>query len=166
LLIVAPGSGAREKNWPEAHFLQIVHWWRERLGGKAVVVAGPVEMERGGYEQLASACVIASGLDLAQLAALLARGDLYIGNDSGVSHLAAAVGCRTVALFGPSDERQWAPRGQRVTILRRTFNGSFCGAQSRPSSPDRADLAELTPAQVIQELSKLPEAAKRWQRSP
>jgi len=167
LLIVAPGSGAREKNWPEAHFLQVVHWWRDRLGGKAVVVAGPVEMERGGYEQLSSSCVIASGLDLAQLAALLACGDLYIGNDSGVSHLAAAVGCRTVALFGPSNERQWAPRGPRVTILSRMLNGLPCaGAQSQPSCPDRADLAELTPAQVIQELSKLPEVAKRWQRSP
>ena len=138
LLIVAPGSGAREKNWPQSHFLQIVHWWRDRLGGSAVVVVGPVEMERGGYEQLSSACVVASGLDLAQLAALLARGDLYIGNDSGVSHLAAAVGCRTVALFGPSDERQWAPRGPRVTILRRTLNGSPCdGAQSQCLSRPR-----------------------------
>ncbi len=88
---------------------------------------------------------------------------LYIGNDSGVSHLAAAVGCRTVALFGPSDERQWAPRGPRVTILRRTLNGSPCdGAQSQSCS-DRAGLAELTPAEVIQALSKLPEVAKLWQ---
>ena len=163
LLIVAPGSGAREKNWPESHFLQIVHWWRDRLGGSAVVVVGPVEMERGGYEQLSSACVVASGLDLAQLAALLARGDLYIGNDSGVSHLAAAVGCRTVALFGPSDERQWAPRGPRVTILRRTLNGSPCGGAQSQSCPNRAGLAELTPAEVIQALSKLPEVAKLWQ---
>ncbi len=166
LLIVAPGSGAREKNWPEAHFLQVVHWWRDRLGGKAVVVVGPVEIERRGYEELSSACVVASGLDLGQLAALLARGDLYIGNDSGVSHLAAVVGCCTVALFGPSDERQWAPRGQRVTILRRTLNGSPCGGAQLHSCPDRAGLAELPPAEAIQELSKLPEVAKRWQRSP
>ena len=163
LLIVAPGSGAREKNWPQSHFLQIVHWWRDRLGGSAVVVVGPVEMERGGYEQLSSACVVASGLDLGQLAALLARGDLCIGNDSGVSHLAAAVSSHTVALFGPSDERQWAPRGPRVTILRRTLNGSPCdGAQSQSFS-NRAGLAELTPAEVIQALSKLPEVAKLWQ---
>ena len=160
LLIVAPGSGAREKNWPQSHFLQIVHWWRDRLGGRAVVVVGPVEMERGGYEQLSPCCDVASGLDLAQLAALLARGDLYIGNDSGVSHLAAAVGCRTVALFGPSDERQWAPRGPRVTILRRTLNCSTCGGGQMQCCPDCACLADLTPAEVILELSKLPEVAK------
>ncbi len=160
LLIVAPGSGAREKNWPEAHFLQIVRWWRDRLGGKAVVVVGPVEMERGGYEQLSSACAVASGLDLAQLAALLARGDLYIGNDSGVSHLAAAVGCRTVALFGPSNERQWAPRGPRVTILRRTLKGSSCGGGQIQCRPDCPCLADLSPVEVIQALSQLPEVAK------
>ena len=161
LLIVAPGSGAREKNWPESRFLEVVHWWRDRLGGKAVVVVGPVEMERRGYEQLASACIVASGLDLGQLAALLARGDLYIGNDSGVSHLAAAVGCRTVALFGPSDDRQWAPRGQRVTILRRIGNNPPCDGMPLPFSPDRAGLADLTTAEVIDELSKLAEVAIR-----
>jgi hypothetical protein len=161
LLIVAPGSGAREKNWPEARFLQVVHWWRDRLGGKAVVLVGPVEMERRGYEELSSACVVASGLDLGQLAALLARGDLYIGNDSGVSHLAAAVGCRTVALFGPSDDRQWAPRGPRVTILRRMLNGPPCGGAPLHFCPERAGLADLTTAEVIRELSKLPEVAKR-----
>ena len=166
LLIIAPGSGSREKNWPEARFLEIVHWWRDRLGGKAVVVVGPVEMERRGFEELASACVVASGLDLGQLAALLARGDLYIGNDSGVSHLAAALGCRTVALFGPSDDRQWAPRGPRVTTLRRMLDDSPCDGTPLHFFPDRADLADLTAAEVIHALSKLPEVAARWQRSP
>jgi len=163
LLIVAPGSGAREKNWPEAHFLQIVHWWRERLGGKAVVVVGPVEMERGGYEQLSRVCDVASGLDLAQLAALLARGDLYVGNDSGVSHLAAAVGCRTVALFGPSNERQWAPRGPRVTILRPALKGPSGDGGQIEGGRACLCLADLTPAEVIQSLSQLPEVAKLLQ---
>jgi ADP-heptose:LPS heptosyltransferase len=166
LLLVAPGSGAREKNWPEARFLQVVHWWRDRIGGRAVVVVGPVELERHGYAELSSACVVASALDLGQLAALLARGDLYIGNDSGVSHLAAAVGCRTVALFGPSDDRQWAPRGPRVTILRHTLEATPSGGAPLHFCPDRAGLADLTTAAVIHELSKLPEVATRWQRSP
>lgn len=157
LLLVAPGSGAREKNWLAAHYLQIIHWWRDQCSGKVIVVVGPVELERGGFESFSASAVLARGLDLAQLAALLARSDLYLGNDSGVSHLAAAVGARTVALFGPSDERQWAPRGPRVAILRRQTACSPCNDSAMKLCPGRPCLAELTPGDVIQQLRKLPE---------
>lgn len=159
LLVLAPGSGAREKNWPELHYLQVAHWWRQQFGGKVVVVVGPVEAERRGFEHLLSSCTVASGLDLGQLAALLARCDVYVGNDSGVSHLAAAVRARTVAIFGPADERQWAPRGPRVSILRRQIACSPCGDSVMKRCPHRACLAELTPAEVIHELRNLPEIA-------
>jgi len=158
-LIMASGSGARAKNWPEAHYLQVAHWWREQFGGKVVVVVGPVEAERRGFEHLSAHCHVASGLDLAQLAALLARCDVYVGNDSGVSHLAAAVGARTVVIFGPSDERQWTPLGPRVSILRRQIACSPCGDTVMELCLHRACLAELYPAEVIQELRKLPEIA-------
>ena len=52
------------------------------------------------------------------LGAVLARAGLYVGNDSGVSHLAAAWGAPVLALFGPTDPAQWAPVGPRVTVLR------------------------------------------------
>ena len=158
-LIVAPGSGAREKNWPEENFLEVAHWWRDRRGGQVVVVLGPVERERRGVEKLAAVGIVAGDLDLAQLAALLAGGDLYLGNDSGVSHLAAAVGTRTVALFGPSDERQWAPRGPRVTVLRPAIASSPCDDPATELSADYPYMAALTPAEVLHELRKLPEIA-------
>lgn len=159
VLCIAPGSGARGKNWPEAHFLSMAHWWRRQFGGKVVVVLGPVEAERQGFEQLSAACLVASGLDLAQLAALLARCQVYVGNDSGVSHLAAAVGARTCVIFGPSSERQWAPRGPRVSILRRQIICSPCDDAAMGLCPHRACLAELSPEEVIHELRKLPEIA-------
>jgi Glycosyltransferase family 9 (heptosyltransferase) len=158
-LVMAPGSGSQGKNWPEVHYLHVAHWWREQFGGKVVAVIGPVEAERHGFEHLSSCCQVASGLDLAQLAALIARCDVYVGNDSGVSHLAAAVGARTVALFGPSNERQWAPRGPRVSILRRQIACSPCGDTAMKLCPHRACLTELSPEEVIQELRKLPEIA-------
>ncbi|HET9132402.1 MAG TPA: glycosyltransferase family 9 protein, partial [Terriglobia bacterium] len=49
----------------------------------------------------------------------LRRCRVFIGNDSGITHLAAYLGCPTIALFGPTDPRIWAPIGRRVTILRR-----------------------------------------------
>lgn len=157
VLVMAPGSGAREKNWPEAHYLKVTQWWRQQFVGKVVVVVGPVEAERRGFEHLLPSCTVASGLDLAQLAALLAHCDVYIGNDSGVSHLAAAVAARTVAIFGPADERQWAPRGPRVSILRRQIACSPCGDGVMKRCPHLSCLAELTSAEVIHELRKLPE---------
>ena len=52
------------------------------------------------------------------LAAILAQAGVYVGNDSGVTHLAAATGAPTLALFGPTDPAVWAPIGERVRVLR------------------------------------------------
>ena len=56
--------------------------------------------------------------DLYELACWLARARLYVGNDSGITHLAAAVGTPVLALFGPSDPAVWAPRGANVRVAR------------------------------------------------
>jgi hypothetical protein len=157
ILTIAPGSGAREKNWPEEFFLAVTQWWCKATGGMVLLLSGPVEQERGGIEQLARACTIASDLSLSQAAALLGRSDLYLGNDSGISHLAAASGVRTVALFGPSDAHQWTPRGKKVTMLRRGLGCSPCGETTMKSCPHRACLTEFHPQEIISELAQLPE---------
>ena len=61
---------------------------------------------------------VAAGLDLVGVASLLARCDAYLGNDSGVSHLAAAVGTRGAALFGPTDPECWRPLSSRISSIR------------------------------------------------
>jgi len=55
--------------------------------------------------------------NLYELACWLATARLYIGNDSGITHLAAAVGTPVVALFGPTDPRIWAPRGPQIRLI-------------------------------------------------
>jgi len=157
VLVIAPGSGAREKNWPEDFFLAIVKWWREAVDGAVVLLTGPVEEERGGVERLRRSCLIASKVTLSQAAALLARSDVYLGNDSGMTHLAAAQGIRTVALFGPSNARQWAPRGRRVTIVSREIECSPCSIPTMKSCPHRACMTKLHPTNVINLMATLPE---------
>jgi ADP-heptose:LPS heptosyltransferase len=157
LLVIAPGSGAREKNWPEDFFLAIVKWWREAFNGVVVLLTGPVEEERGGVERLRASCLVASDLTLSQATALLARSDVYLGNDSGITHLAAAAGTRTIALFGPSNTRQWAPRGKRVTIVSRKIECSPCQIPQMKNCPHRACLTELHPENVIDLMVTLPE---------
>jgi len=159
VLTIAPGSGAREKNWPEEFFIAVANWWRARTGGIATLLLGPVEAARGGIDRLREHCLAVSDLRLSQVAALISRSAVYLGNDSGVSHLAAAVGVPTVALFGPSDPRQWAPRGRRVTVISRQVHCSPCANSTMKSCPHRTCLSDLSPEKVIDVMSTLPELA-------
>jgi heptosyltransferase-3 len=61
--------------------------------------------------------------NLYELACWLARGRLYIGNDSGITHLAAAAGTPVLAIFGPTDPEIWAPRGPHVRVVKAMMEG-------------------------------------------
>ena len=164
VLALAPGSGAREKNWPLTSYRRVVEWWSSQTQGAVIVFTGPVEEERGGLELLLNHSIAARNLNLGQVAALLIRSTLYLGNDSGITHLAAAVGARTVALFGPSDVNQWAPRGERVTILSRNVECSPCEPPVMKNCPHHRCLTEFTVEKVISELANQPELVNltRW----
>lgn len=155
ILTIAPGSGTREKNWPEEFYRATAAWWREATGGAVIALIGPVEQERGGVERLRERCLVASGLSLSRVAALLSRSDVYLGNDSGISHLAAALGVRTVALFGPTDPGRWAPRGKKVTVLRRGIDCSPCPESVMKRCPHRACLTEFPAREIISRLARL-----------
>lgn len=149
ILVLAPGSGAKEKNWPIEFYRVMADWWERRFGGKVIVVLGPVEEEREERRNSWGRALMVHGLDLAEVAALLDRCDLYLGNDSGVSHLAAALGVETVVLFGPSDPAQWAPRGKRVTVITQDVECSPCAHPVMKVCPHRKCLTMLSPGDVI-----------------
>ena len=116
---VHPGSGGARKCWPAERFARVADEVRRTTGAKVVVSSGPAD------EQVAARMVaamevppvVARALPLPVLAGVLARCRAYLGNDSGVTHLAAASGAPTVALFGPTDPRVWGARGERVRIV-------------------------------------------------
>ncbi len=99
---IHPFSGGARKNWP-----------LERFQDVAAGLGMPVRWCAGPEEVLPEAIRFD---DLYELALWLARARLYIGNDSGITHLAAAVGTATVAVFGPTDAAVWGPRGERVCV--------------------------------------------------
>jgi hypothetical protein len=111
-LLVHPGSGGRHKNWPLDEFVRVVRRLstRERPVGW---ILGPAEE---GLTLPAGAHLVYRQ-SLVGLARLLAGARLYIGNDSGITHLAAAAGCPTVAIFGPTNPVVWAPRGSYVRVV-------------------------------------------------
>jgi ADP-heptose:LPS heptosyltransferase len=157
VMALAPGSGARQKNWPASSFRAVADWWRQRPSGAVLVLLGPVEEERGDYTALCRGAVLVCDLNLGQLAALLARSDLYLGNDSGVSHLAAALNVVSLVLFGPSSVNQWSPRGRNVTVVTQNVECAPCAAPVMKSCPHRKCLTTLEPESIIKELDKLAE---------
>jgi len=142
ILAVAPGSGSPAKNWPLSRYYEAARALAWEASLQVVWLAGPAEGPVLPYlEGLAAAQeqVVWAGKPLRQVAALLSRVHLYLGGDSGLTHLAAASGARSLlVLFGPTDPRVWAPLGENVTVV--TPPGS---------SPGKASLADLPYEKVL-----------------
>jgi heptosyltransferase III len=102
-VVIHPFSGGRTKNWP-------LNCFRE-LASRLTL---PVEWCAGPEEELAEAVRFEN---LLHLAGWIADARLYIGNDSGITHVAAAAGARVLALFCKTDPAIWAPRGENVRVL-------------------------------------------------
>ncbi|MBI3091392.1 MAG: glycosyltransferase family 9 protein [Candidatus Tectomicrobia bacterium] len=120
IVALHPGSGSVQKCWPVERFALLAGWLRRQCGARLIVCLGPAETERLEPRQwnLAEADIlpaVAPPLDV--LGALLRRCHLFIGNDSGIAHLAAAAGCPSVVLFGVTDWRIWRPLGSHVHCI-------------------------------------------------
>ena len=116
--LLHPGAGSPDKCWPGARFQALAS--EIAVDTQTAFVIGPVECERLGDQEARSIAGRFGALlcpPLAPLAAALASAKLYVGNDSGVSHLAAAVGAPTLALFGPTCPQHFAPLGPAVQTL-------------------------------------------------
>ena len=112
-VVIHPGSGGRKKNWSFERFRDLASLLEEQER-KVTWCVGPAEEESGH-------CDVSKNMlrcdSLVELAGELAGAKLYIGNDSGISHLAASLGVRTVALYGATDPAVWAPLGRHVTVV-------------------------------------------------
>jgi heptosyltransferase-2 len=119
LIALHPGSGSARKNWPVAQWIALAAVLRaSRPEARLVVVGG--EADHAQIAAMSAAhpdAVIARDLPLPVLAALLERAALYLGHDTGISHLAAAVGTPCVLLFGPTDPAIWAPANPGVEVI-------------------------------------------------
>lgn len=127
LAVLHPGAGSKTKRWPPAGFIAVArHLIQDRK--KVVIVEGPAEP--GLAHEIAGSlpageAFVAEALPLPILAALIGRSSIFVGNDSGIAHLSAALGVPSIVLFGPTLPRHWAPLGSHVTVLR---NADGCNA--------------------------------------
>lgn len=155
VLALHPGSGAKQKNWPGEYFTEVCDWWKRKFGGQVLIILGPAEAERGKLELFCGRGSVVECESLGRVASLLSRCDFYLGNDSGVTHLAAALGVRTAALFGPTDPVQWAPRGKKVMVISQNVECSPCSDRIMKRCPHRMCLTEMNPGKVIGSMAAL-----------
>lgn len=115
------GSKLPSRRWPAERFAALGNLLAEWFGAGLILTGGAQErpLTAAMQERLRTPALDLTGrTDLGTLAAVIARLDLLVTNDTGVSHLAAATGTRSVVLFGPSDPRRWAPLDRsRHTVI-------------------------------------------------
>jgi len=130
-VLIHPGSGSVRKNWPMDRFEALARRIRRDTGRAVAWLTGPAEAERGTVP--ADAETVLRDLSLVEVAGVGTLAETYVGNDSGITQVAAAVRVRNssaagpetrratvpvVALFGPTDTQVWAPRGKHVRLVR------------------------------------------------
>jgi heptosyltransferase III len=118
IVALAPTANWAPKTWPTDRFFALFQALREGPlpGAIPAIFAGPGEAERAMsaplLRLLPQAIDLTGRLGVPEAAACLARAALFVGNDSGLMHLAAAAGAPTLGLFGPTDPTQYAPSGR------------------------------------------------------
>jgi ADP-heptose:LPS heptosyltransferase len=156
VLALAPAAKTPAKRWPAERFAEVAAELLDRrgplLGGRVMLIGGAGEAPLFAPIRAAFApdrVIEAFGLDLLLVYACLKRARLFIGNDSGPMHLAAAAGAPTLGLFGPTDARVYRPWGE---------NAAAVTAARGPD--DRGDVAALNSATVIEAALDLLEKAR------
>ena len=150
VLVVHPGSGGQKKRWDPNGFRLVAEWWKtEKTDSQrvALILLGPAEEAESKMWQAVGH--VLQGRTICQVAALLRRATAYLGNDSGISHLAGAIGARGGVIFGPTQPELWKPLGGSLAVIR---NDHF-----RVTSPNIAgiSLSEIPVEKVIATLTRI-----------
>lgn len=168
LLVLGPGATRAGKAWPVERFAALAGVLTARGG----LLEGAIVVPTGGPMDKAAAEIIGGGVpakqfvdmtgaDLLTTAALMARADLFVGNDSGMMHLAAASGAPTLGLFGPTDERLYGPWGERAAAVRAPGVSVVFGKTSKTVSQTETQMGALTVDEVAAAATRLVGAGNR-----
>jgi len=163
VIILHPGSGSKKKVWPLDRFFTLAHALQEHLGSKILIVLGPAEgpeVQKAFEGMGPTVAILARGLTLLQLASVMEGSWFFVGCDSGVSHMAAALGLPTLAIFGPTDQRVWSPRGEKTFVVRRGVPCSPCPPERFFQCKDFECLRGIEMGEVLEGLERIGIAIK------
>jgi heptosyltransferase-3 len=138
LVVIHPGSGGLQKCWHLDNFLALAKKLISR-GIEVIFLLGPAELARfsdATINNINSVAKCLTDLSFTQALELLSCADEFVGNDSGITHLAAALGVRTLAVFGPTNPAVYKPIGPAVTV----FASSTKAFAKKPSASLQKEL--------------------------
>jgi ADP-heptose:LPS heptosyltransferase/GT2 family glycosyltransferase len=162
LICVHPGAGSDTKQWPAAYFATLIDLLIEVHNARIILIGGPDEapvaadvIARISHPEKVFS--VASKAKLADLPVILRACDMFVGNDSGPKHLAAALGVRTLGIHSAVvDAREWGPIGQHVVALRRRVYCGPCYIAAAAQCPrGMACLTGLLPADAYRACERL-----------
>ena len=128
-VVIQPGARYWFKAWPPERFAELADRLNDLFGCQILVGGSPEEepLTRSVVERAKSPLLALAGRsDVRTLAALLKRSALFVGNDTGAMHIAAAVGTPVVGLFGPSNPAEWGPRGGPAEVIYKGLDCRIC----------------------------------------
>lgn len=120
VIALHPGSGGKGKRWPAERFAQLADWALAELQAAILIIAGPAEPGLAkwvAHQMSRGKPILLEDEQLLHTAAALDYCQAFVGNDSGITHLASALGTPSLAIFGPTDPRIWGPRGEKTMVL-------------------------------------------------
>lgn len=156
-IFIHPGSGSSLKNWPLGYFWKLKKLLSED-GFEPVFLMGPAEKGISEILQKNPACLQEHTLHLSgpvELVNTLKTGGGFIGNDSGVSHLAGFLGLPALVIFGPTDPARWSPLGCRVETIRCPRCCPPCFESAQKGCDSMKCLTDISPRQVQNKFNRL-----------
>lgn len=139
ILGIHPGGGWLYKLWDAERFAALGDEISEKYGAKVLVFAGPDEasLQDQVVDSMKSSPIPVKDVGLRETAALIEKCDLYVGNDTGPMHIAAAVGTQVVAIFGPTDAGRSGPYGSKHVVITEKVECSPCHPGKNPGGCGR-----------------------------
>ena len=149
--VIQPGSKFITKQWPAERFGSVATFLFEEYGMKTVITGNRQEIRVLSQvaAHMTNHAIIEDSLTVQQLGALLKNAHLFIGNDSGPTHMAAALQIPTVVLFGSSDSRAWHPWKAPYRLVQNQFNCNPCPGYKCLIHSDPQCILSITPDQVM-----------------
>ena len=161
IIAVHPGSGSVSKCWPADRFAAVIRALMRHCV-RVVLIQGPAddEVTQDVARQVPVPLPRLRDASLARVVGILSRCDEFVGNDSGMTQLATALGLPTVAVFGPTDPRIWGYRRKRLIPLR-AEEGCGCATREAQQTCNGRGCLATSPAMVLNALRSLIRSAGR-----
>jgi ADP-heptose:LPS heptosyltransferase len=138
VFVIHPGSGSKCKNWKKENFLSIANELKN-----VIIILGPNEEDEYDFWKKNFKGKIVLNPELDEIIEIAKRTIVYIGNDSGITHLFSITGVKTIGIYGPTSPFIWGPKGENVKIVYKNVGCNPCDRERYIRCQKRNCLEEI-----------------------